>query len=178
MKGEIKWILTIVIVAVALLCIYKYNQIVKLDELVKDTWTPLSAQLQQRYDEIPKLVNEVILYTSNEDEQTRALAVAQKAFAAASGMKDKVTFANNTETALEQMLLQAGQRYPGIASHYQYMELNQGFQTTKQQLTGPMDVFNKAVEKYNTYTREFPNDIVSVLLGFESKYIYFKKEQD
>ncbi len=178
MKGLTSWIIGILVVAVVLLCIYKYNKIVVYDEAVKETWTPLLGQLQQRYDQIPKLVNEIILYTNQEDEQTKSLAAADKKFNSAEGMIDKVKAANAVETALNNIFLQAGQRYPGIESHYQFMELNKGFQTTLQQMEAPMGAYNKMVDRYNTYVREFPGDFVALVLGFHGGYDYFKKEQD
>lgn len=177
MKG--KTIIIILIVAiVALMFIVKFNNLVTLREAVNSAWTPLVAQLNQRYDEIPKLVNETILYTTTEDAATHALASAQKEFTAATSMTDKAKTANIVEKTLEEYMLQAGQRYPGISGHYQFIELRQGFDKTKQQMEGPTNTYNKAIEKYNTYAKKFPNDIVALLFGFGSDKIYFMKEQD
>ena len=175
-------ITTLIVILIALIvatvCIVKFNAIIKIDEAVDITWTPLSAQLQQRYDEVPKLVNEVILYTGHEDDLTRTLATAYKNFNATNNMIDKVKAANVLETSIEQLMLQAEQHYPGIRSHFQFMELAKGFTTTEQHMIAPMGAYNIAVEKYNTYVREFPNDIIARIFGYKHANIYFKKEQD
>jgi LemA protein len=168
----------IILLMIAGVCIVKFNNLVKLDEQVDVTWTPLSAQLQQRYDEVPKLVNEVILYTGREDDLTRKMAESYKTFTAAQGMIDKVKAANDVETSVEQLMLQAGQHYPGIESHFQFMELSKGFTTTMQHMAAPMAAYNATVDKYNTYVREFPNNIIAELFGYKHENIYFKKEQD
>jgi LemA protein len=168
-------ILIIVTVMLALLCITKYNTIATLDEAIDKSWAPLESALQQRYDGVPKLVNEVILYTSTESETSKALAAADKEFDSANGRENKAKAANNVEINLTKEFIEATQRYPGIASHYQFTALQKNFEMSGKDMVGAMGAYNNAVGNYNTYVRKFPNDLVALLIGFNYKEIYFKK---
>lgn len=171
------WIIVIIIVMVVGLCIVKYNKIAALDEGLKKSWTPLSSALEPRYDEIPKLVNEVILYTGKEDSTTKTLADAQKKYAAANGMSARVEAAGEVEAALSNIIIQGGQRYPGIQSHYQFQNLKEGFIKTGDAMKPLINSYNAAVDTYNTYVRKIPNNVVAFLLGFEFEADYFKREK-
>ena len=171
-------ILIIVAVIIALLCITKYNAISTLDEAVDKSWSPLVSALQQRYDGVPKLVNEVILYTSQDDSTTKALAESDKAFNSAEGREDKVKAANVVEINLSKLFIEATQRYPGITSHYQFTALQKNFQVSGKAMSSAMDGYNDAVSEYNTYVRKLPNDLVAMIIGFNYREIYFKKETE
>ena len=168
-------ILIIVAVIIALLCIAKYNKIATLDEAVDKTWAPLESSLQQRYDGVPKLVNEVILYTSHEDSTIKALSAADKKFDSVSSREDKAEAANNVEVNLTKVFIETTQRYPGITSHYQFTALQKNFEMSGKDMQNSMEGYNGAVSAYNTYVRKFPNDLVALLIGFNYREIYFKK---
>lgn len=171
-----KLIIIIIVVVVALLCILKYNTIAGYDEQVENAWSPLVSALDQRYDGVPKLVNEIILYTQHEDDATRALSQAEKKFDAASGMVAKVEAADDLEAQLSKVYIEAGQRYPGITSHYQFQALKENFEQSGKEMAQSMQGYNKAVEQYNTYARKFPNNLVALIMGFHHSYPYFKRE--
>ena len=94
MNRTAMWIVGIIVVVVVILCITKYNGLARLDEGLQKQWTPLISVLQPRYNAIPKLVNEIILYNGREDDETKALAKAQKEFAAANDMEGQVKAAD------------------------------------------------------------------------------------
>ncbi|MBT3182236.1 MAG: hypothetical protein HN337_07005 [Deltaproteobacteria bacterium] len=175
MNRTIFWVIGIIVAMLVLLCIFKYNSIAELDEGLANAWTPLENVLQPRYDAVPKLVNEVILYTGKEDKETKALADANKDYTSAGGMGAQVKAANKLEAAISDMIIEGGQRYPGISSHYQFMNLKQGFQKTGEQMQQLVKGYNSSVDKYNSYIRKFPNNLIAFLLGFEYRAEYFKR---
>jgi len=177
MNKPIFWVVGIIVIIIVLLCIFKYNNIAALDEGLAKNWTPLESVLEPRYAEVPKLVNEIILYNGNEDKETKALAEAHKVYEAAGSMSAQVKAADKLEAAISGVIIQAGQRYPGIASHYQFINLKQGFEKTSEQMKSLVEGYNDAVDRYNTYIRKFPNNLIAFLLGFEFKAEYFKRSK-
>lgn len=165
----------LILIVVLLVGIVLYNKLVSRDETLSRAWTPLLGALQKRYDAVPKLVNEIILYNANEDDQVRSLAASYKAFSAAQGMDAQVTAANDLEHRIEQMLLEAATRYPGIEGHFEFQALKRNFQQSTEEMKPAAMAYNKAAEDFNVYVRSFPNDIVAKLAGLKHENFYFKE---
>lgn len=177
MKRTTIWIVVIIVVMVLGLCIFKYNTIATKDQSLENAWAPLLNVLQPRYDEVPKFVNEIILYTGKEDDETKKLSSAYKNFKADSGFNGQIEDAGKIESALSKVIIDAGQRYPGITSHYQFINLKEGFQQTTTQMKPLVDAYNKAADDYNTYVRLFPNNFVALIMGFDFKAPYFMRNE-
>ena len=169
-------IILIVAIIVALLCITKYNKLSVNDEAVETQWSPLSSIMQERYDVVPKLVSSVVRYTGKRDEYTKNLTAAYNNFISASGISDKVNAANVIEGAYTKLFIQASQRYPGITSNYQIQAQKAIFDGTEKNIIPAAQSYYDAVQKYNSYSRKFPTNVVALLMGFEMRYPYFKRE--
>ncbi len=169
-------IIIIIAVVIALLCISKYNTISELDEKVETTWSPLVSVMQKRYDIVPKLVSAVVRYTGKRDDAVKTLTATYDRWKAEKGIPDRVEAASAIEAAYTQLFIEAGQRYPGISSNYQIVNLRTAFDQTEGPLLTNAGSYNNTVESYNTYSRKFPNNIVALILGFYMKYPYFKRE--
>ncbi len=174
MKNYATSIILILIVAL-LVGIVLYNKLVSRDETLSKAWTPLQAALQKRYDAVPKLVNEIILYNASEDAQVKALSASYKSFTAAEGMDTQVAAANDLEHRIEQMLLEAATRYPGIEGHFEFQALKRNFLQSTEEMRPAAVAYNKAAEEFNVYVRSFPNDIVAKIVGLKHENFYFKE---
>ena len=92
-------LLVIVLIAIPILfiislCVLKYGKLVNLDKGVRGAWSPLVNVLDKRYDEIPKLAEEITFYSGKEDEEAKDLAEAQKKFARAQRVSQKIKAAD------------------------------------------------------------------------------------
>lgn len=174
MKNLVATLLVVLVVCV-LIGIVQYNRLVNRDEALSRAWTPMLGALQKRYDGIPRLVNEIIMYTATEDADVKALAESYKAFSAAQGMDNQVSTANDLEMKLDDTLLEAATRYPGIEGHYQFQALKRNFIQDEQEITPAAAAYNQAAEEFNQFVRRFPNDIVASIVGMKHENFYFKK---
>ena len=176
MKRSTFWI-TIIIVAVVLgIAIAKFNGLSRFDEKRELAWTPLENVLKARYDLVPKLLNVVILYSGKEDPETKKIAGLRKQYGETRAFPEIVVAADSLETAITDMFIQISQRYPGISSSYEYVALQNGFNQSASAMQPLVDGYNLVVDQYNTYAREFPNNIVTKLFGFETRAPYFKRQ--
>lgn len=174
MNKTVAWIIGIIVVLVIIIFIAKFNKLSVYDEALSNAWTPLGNVLGPRYAEVPKLINEVILYTGKEDAETKDLMQKYREYSVTKGAAEQLETAGLLEEALASFFIQAGQRYPGISSHYQYMNLMQGFQQSASQMGPMVSAFNHEVDKYNSYAREFPNNLVAAFTGFGHEASYFR----
>lgn len=165
--------LSLVVIA-ALLGIVEFNGISKADEAVSRTWTPLAGALDLRYAAVPRLVSEIDLYTGQVDATAKELGQAVKRYSAATTVLAKAEAADQIEALLDQIIVQAETRYPGIGSHFQFMALKQTLDASQAMMGPALAAYDNAVTLYNDAIRTFPSDIVAALFGFR-RGIYIKQ---
>lgn len=162
------WALIVFLVIIAVLVgIVEFNSISRKDEAVAKAWTPLASALDLRYASVPALVRTIVLYTGRDDETSRKLTADQQAYMAATTVLSKATAANEIEMDLNRLKVQAGQLYAGIQSHYQFTELMDNFRTSQEKLGPALTAYNAAVDAYNSAIRQFPANIIAMILGFD-----------
>lgn len=170
------WVVLILVAIVLGAAVHEFNTLTKIDERRQAAWTPLENVLKARYDLVPKLVTEIILYTGTEDPETKKLADNRKKFLGADDFPELVATADQLERSITDVFIQIKNRYPGIANSYQFVALNDGFQKSAEEMKPAVNAYNLVVDEYNTNVREFPKDIIAKLLGFEMKAPYFRRE--
>ena len=131
-------IITVAVLAiVALWATAQYNGLVRLRNLVQESWKQIDVELQRRHDLIPNLVETVKGYAKHERETFEAVTQARAA-AAAPGS----TVAQ--QAAQENVLTQALGRLFAVAEAYPELKANIGFQQLQQELTNTEDVSPQA----------------------------------
>lgn len=162
---------TIVAIIVGLIIlgivIVKFNNIAKYDEAVSRFWTPLDSSLDLRYAAVPQLTRIVDAYTGRRDETMQQLMKTQQAFESANTVRDKAAAADQLESLLDRVWVQCGSLYPGIDSSYQFANIKQTFAISQSNMINNLTAYNNAVALYNGYIREFPQDVISLILGFK-----------
>ena len=176
MKSTSYIVVGIIAAVLVVMCIVKYNGLVTNDESVAKSWPSLVSVLQQRYAAVPKLINSIILYNGHEDSYTKELAAAYKKFQEAGDMQEKVKAADKLEAALSSQFIQAGQRYAGISSNFQFTQLKKDFESTGPEVVKYAQAYNDTVDVYNTYVRKFPNNFFALILNFYGERPYFKRQ--
>ena len=154
-KNKVVWII-IAIVAILFFWVKGvYNNMVTQDEGVKTAWSQVENQYQRRMDLIPNLVNTVKGYAAHEKETLEGVVNAR-----AEATKTTIDPSNLTEESLKKFQSAQG-------------ELGNALSRLMLVLERYPDL--KANQSYNTYIRQFPNNILSGMFGFQSK-AYFAAE--
>ncbi|MCC8088759.1 MAG: LemA family protein [Rikenellaceae bacterium] len=176
-KGTIALIVIGVLVLIAIFStVGKYNSLQRMRESVKSQWANVENQYQRRADLIPNLVNTVKGYASHESSTLEAVTDAR-----ARATQMQVNFEDlNDQTianynAAQGQLSSALGRLMAIAESYPDLKANQNFRDLQVQLEGTENRisterkrFNDEARDYNTTIRQFPNNIIAGLFGFES----------
>jgi len=168
------WIVGIIVAVVIVYGIVIFNKISVRDEQVATAWTPLSSALDLRYTAVPSLARAIVLYTGKDDETTKDLIKDQKTYMASNTVLNKARAANELELDLTRISVEAGQLYPGIQSHYQFMSLMENLKTSQDKMAPALDAYNAAADSYNSYIRKFPQNVIAKVLGF-GRAAYIKK---
>ncbi|MFC5862984.1 LemA family protein [Acidicapsa dinghuensis] len=148
------------------------NQMVKLDEAVKTSWSDVDVQLQRRADLIPNLVETVKGFTKEENSVYADIANARAGLLNAHDPKEKIA-ANGTLDSAFGRLLALTENYPQLRSSEQFMRLQDELAGTENRIGVARRRYNDTLRTYNTFVRQFPNSVWAGILGFHVNDAYF-----
>jgi len=179
-------IVIVLIIVILSSIVGTYNNMVKLDEGVKEKWSQVENVYQRRYDLIPNLVNTVKGYAEYEQETFTAVTEAR---AKAGGtfniseevlndpaMFQKFQQAQSSLGGALQRLMVVMERYPELKANQNFLSLQDQLEGTENRIAVERKRFNEAARYYNTYIKMFPKVIIANLFGFDEKQ-YFKSTE-
>ena len=179
MKMQKKTIITLVIVAVALILVFSfigiyigtYNGMAQGREKVDAARSNIDTVLQRRADLIPNLVSTVKALSSHELEALDKVTAARAAMVGASNTADKLAANEELTTAINALVVSV-EAYPEISSAKAYTSLMDELSGTENRIAVARRDYNNAVKTYNNKLITFPNNIIAGMFGFEKEVYY------
>ena len=163
-----------------------YNNMVRKDEAVKESWSQVENVYQRRYNLIPNLVATVKGYAEHEQETFTAVTEAR---AKAGGtfniseevlndpaMFQKFQQAQSTLGGALQRLMVVMERYPDLKANQNFLSLQDQLEGTENRIAVERRKFNVSAKDYNTFIKTFPRVIIANMFGFGEKQ-YFKSAE-
>lgn len=165
-----KYIIGILVVVVILgsYFLMTYNSLVGLSESVDVQWAQVETQYQRRFDLIPNLVEAVKGFAKQEQTIFADIAEARTRYSGATSVSDKVSSANQVESALGRLLVIA-ENYPDLKSSQLFSDLNVGLEGAENRISVERRRFNDMVRDYNLSIKRFPSSLVASYFGFEDR---------
>ena len=148
------------------------NQMVALDQTVKSKWSEVDVQLERRADLIPNLVETVKGFTKEESTVFGDIANARASMLNAQGPQAKIAANGQLDSALGRLLLLT-ENYPQLRSSDQFMRLQDELAGTENRISVARKRYNDAIQDYNTFILQFPNNIWAAMAGFKENTAYF-----
>ncbi len=169
-------IVVIVIALIALLAFGQYvgvrNTLVTKNESVKAAWSQVDIVLQRRADLIPNLVETVKGYAQQEQTVYGDIAKARSQLLSAGTPSDKIAANQQLDGALGRLLVIV-ENYPQLKSNENFMRLQDELAGTENRIAVERKRYNDALQDYNTYIQQFPNNIFAGWAGFKPNEAYF-----
>jgi len=157
-----EWVLLGVAAIVLVVGIGVYNGLVRLRQNVNQGVADIDAQLRQRHDLVPNLVETVKGYATHERETLDAVIAARNR--AAQGGVNSGDEAQ-LRVALDK-LLALGEAYPDLKASANYQELQRELADVEDMLAAARRALNAAVSRYNAGIQTFPAVLFAGALGF------------
>src|ERR1035438_6412269 len=148
------------------------NQMVTNDEIVKAAWADVDVQLERRADLIPNLVETVKGFTKEESTVFGDIANARAGMLNAQGPAGKIAANGKLDSALGCLLLLT-ENYPQLRSSDQFMRLQDELAGTENRISVARKRYNDAIQEYNTFILQFPNNIWAGMAGYKENDAYF-----
>ncbi|GMN01742.1 LemA family protein [Erythrobacter sp. MTPC3] len=152
-----------VIVLAAVLVVGIYNRLVGLRQNVRQGVADIDAQLRQRHDLIPNLVETVKGYAGHEASTLEAVISARNQAAKGSPSSGDE---QGLKIALDN-LLALGEAYPDLKASANFQELQRELANVEDKLAAARRALNAAVARFNTARENFPAVLFAGALGFQ-----------
>jgi LemA protein len=152
------------------------NTMVQKDQVVKSMWAEVDVQLERRADLIPNLVETVKGFTKEESTVFGDIANARAGMLNAQGPAAKIAANGQLDGAIGRLLLLT-ENYPQLRSSEQFMRLQDELSGTENRIGVARKRYNDAIQDYNTYILQFPNNIWAGISGFKENDAYFKASE-
>ena len=159
-----EWVLIGVAVILVFVVIGIYNRLVGLRQNVNQGVADIDAQLRQRHDLVPNLVESVRGYATHERETLDDVIEARNR--AAQGGFDSGSEAQ-LRIALDR-LLALGEAYPDLKASANFQELQRELADLEDKLAAARRALNAAVSRYNAGIESFPAVLFAGMLSFRA----------
>ena len=157
------WIIFGVVAVILLFMVIGiYNRLVALRQNVNQGVADIDAQLRQRHDLVPNLVNTVKGYATH--EKTTLDEVIEARNRAAAGGPNSGNEAQ-LRVALDK-LLALGEAYPDLKASANFQELQSELADLEDKLAAARRALNAAVSRFNAAIQSFPAVLFAGALGF------------
>ncbi|PVX51787.1 LemA protein [Balneicella halophila] len=154
-----------------------YNTMVNKEETVESQWANVQDAYQRRADLIPNLVNTVKGYAEHEQETFKEVIEARSkatstTIDAGNLDADKLAQFQQAQQGLSgalSKLMVVVEKYPDLKANTNFLALQDQLEGTENRISTERRRFNEAAKEYNQYTRNFPQNIVAMIFGFDKK---------
>ena len=163
-----------IIVAVAvlatplLICVAIYNGLVRLRNLVQESWSNVDTELKRRYDLIPNLVETVRGYATHERGVFETVSQARAAAVASTGRPSSQAVDENHLVHALKSLFAVVENYPELKANQNFLKLQQSLVDTEDRIQAARRFYNANVRDYNTRCQTVPSVFVANAFGFQT----------
>jgi LemA protein len=161
-------ILVILVVVCVTVVIGIYNNLVRLRQEVKSSWSQIDVQLKRRHDLIPNLVNTVKGYAAHEKGTLEDVINARAKATSVTVPADRIKAEGELSGALGR-LLAVSEAYPNLKANDNFLRLQGELTGTENSIAGTRESYNGIVTQYNTAIQTFPAVVMAGMLGFQAE---------
>ncbi|MCI8482074.1 MAG: LemA family protein [Clostridia bacterium] len=165
------WIILGIVVVLLIIVISMYNNLVRLRQKVKNSWSQIDVQLQRRFDLIPNLVETVKGYMNHEEGTLTKIAELRTSWANANSISEKAELDNQLSGTLK-TIMAVSESYPELKANQNFSQLQEELQNTENKLTFSRQFYNDSVTIYNIKLEEVPSNIIASMFHFEPAELF------
>ncbi|HTD29031.1 MAG TPA: LemA family protein [Xanthomonadaceae bacterium] len=155
-----------------------YNKIQSLDEQTKADWSEVINQYQRRADLVPNLVATVKGYAQQEKDilirvtearsRVGSIQVTPELAGDPAKLKQFQDAQGELGSALSRLMV-VTENYPNLKSDQSFRDLQAQLEGTENRITVARNRYIQSVQAYNTYLRQFPENMTAKMYGYAVK---------
>lgn len=159
-------IILIILVLAIVICIFIYNNLTRLKNLVDNAFSSIDVMLKRRYDIIPNLVETVKGYMNYEENVlTKVIELRTQAIDNKISINEKIKLDNDISSDINKIFV-LSESYPELKASENFLKLQIAIIDIEDEISAARRSFNAAATEYNINIKVFPNNLVANLLHF------------
>jgi len=174
------WVFLLILLAIVaglvLYTIGAYNSLVRMRNLVEESWRQVDVELNRRYELIPNLVETVKGYARHEQGTLERVINLRNQAAGMGGQgaasEQRAQVEEQLTTAVRQLLVTV-EAYPDLKANVNFAELQRQLADTEDRIAAGRRYYNANVRNYNTRIESFPTSLLAGMFKFE-RATYFE----
>jgi LemA protein len=164
----------LVVAIVLFVVVATYNDVVALQRRIDKAWANIEVALQQRFDQLPALVDAVRGLMSFERDILTEVTAARAAYSPTAPIPDQAATAAATTRAVR-TLFATVERYPDIKSATNVLALQTEIERLESMIADRRELYNDQVYRYNTRIGQVPGALLASAFGWRAR-IFFDAE--
>lgn len=174
--GTVQYVSIFVLAVLVFWGVGAYNRLVRLRNVIANSFAQIDVQLKRRYDLIPNLVEVARKYAAHERETLEAVTAARnqaksaadvaRSHPAAAGAVTSLAVAEQVLTGAMGRLMAVVEAYPELKADQSLRELAEELTSTENKIGFARQVFNDATLDYNNAAQQFPTNLMASMFGF------------
>ena len=159
-----------VLVVLAVLVLFTYNNLVQLRNKVKEAFSTMDVYLKKRYDLIPSLVEVVKGYAKHETD-TLQVVTQMRVNAQKGDLDTAIDSEIKIGDALKSIFLVV-EKYPDLKANTNFLDLQERLSKMEEEIAFSRRYYNGSVREFNNKCQMFPFNLIAGMFGFKALPMY------
>lgn len=161
----------VLIGGVGLYFVQVYNHLIRVDRECENAWSNIDVLLQQRGDELPKLIDTAKQYMEYEQETLEQVIDARSQARGADSPEQQAEADSQLRGALGEFFALA-EDYPELKANESFQQLQDRISQVEEQIADRRELYNQVTTNYNTLIKQIPYVFVANNIGLDSRELY------
>lgn len=171
-------IIVVVIIVVILLFVFvTYNNFVKLNNKVEESFSTMDVYLKKRWDLIPNIVEVVKGYAKHEKSTLEEVINLRNSSYDKMSTNEKVDL-NNKLSDVMGRLIAVAEAYPDLKANSNFMNLSNELSKVEEDIANARKYYNATVRNFNDKVEMVPSNIVAKIFGYKEKNMFEANEEE
>ena len=159
----------VIILLPIIFIVVTYNSMVRLNQMITESWSNVDTELRRRYDLIPNLVETVKGYAAHEKTVFDDIAKARAAAVANTGNPSSQAQDENKLVQGLKSLFAVAEGYPQLKANQNFLKLQDELTNTEDRIQAARRFYNGNVRDFNNKVLTFPSSLIASMGGFTQK---------
>lgn len=143
-----------------------YNGLVTVRNNVQKTWKNIDIVLQQRNDELPKLIDTCKAYMKHEADLLNKLTELRTGYTMAKELEKKISIENELSGLLSKLKM-VWEQYPDLKAVQSFLQIQDRVSAVESKIADYREAFNDSVNIFNIQIERFPDLMMAKAMNMQ-----------
>lgn len=154
-----------------------YNNLVKLNNKVKESFATMDVYLKKRWDLIPNIVETVKGYAKHEKDTLKEIVSARNGNYDNLSQEEKIKTNEQINRGISKLMALA-ESYPDLKANENFLSLQSELSGIEDEIAQSRKYYNAVVRDYNNKVEMIPSNIIAKTLEYKPKEMFVAEENE